>query len=138
MNLPISYDSNSTGRHVDRVSEWKSKLAIWSIGTMVFLSLSGLIIWWFPFSRWNQVNVLFHTLIGLLFLVPFIWYGIRHWLLYRGHVLTQIKLLGYLTIFILIASGVSGFMLTYESVFKRINYFWRTVHDWTTIVSWPS
>ena len=132
--MNINNGTSPMAKHVDRLAEWKSRLAVWSLGALVFLSLSGLMIWLLPFSRFNQLNILIHTIIGLIFLVPFVWYGIRHWLLYREHVLTQTKLLGYLTVFILIPSVASGLVLTYESVFRtKIGYFWRAVHDWTTI-----
>ena len=134
MNININDGASPFAKHVDRLAEWKSRLAIWTLGALVFLSFSGLIIWLLPFSRFNQLNVLIHTIIGLIFLVPVAWYAIRHWLLYREHVLTQTKLLGYLSVFILVAAVASGLVLTYQSVFRtRIGYFWRAAHDWTTI-----
>ncbi len=123
-----------SNKHVDRLAEWRSKLAVWTVGGLAFLSLSGLIIWFFPFSRFNQVSVLLHTVIGLGLLVPITVYCLRHWLIYRQHVLTHIKLLGYLGVFVLIACAFSGLVLTYQPLFgTRISYFWRKVHDWTTI-----
>jgi len=126
-------DSDAT-RRVDRLAEWQSKLAICTVGILSFLAVSGLFIWFLPFSKFTQLNVLVHTVVGLGFLVPGVWYCLRHWLVYRGHVLTHFKLLGYLVLFVLLASAASGLVLTYQPLFGvKISYYWRGVHDWTTI-----
>jgi hypothetical protein len=78
--------------------------------------------------------VLAHTVIGLVFLAPSCVYAVRHWLVYRRHVLTQTKLLGYVSIGVLLVCTVSGLVLTYQSAFGvKISYFWRAVHQWTTV-----
>jgi hypothetical protein len=125
---------NRTTRSADRLTEWKSKLAIWSAAGIAFLALTGLLIWFLPFSEFVQVSVLLHTVIALVFLAPLIWYCVRHWLVYRRQPLTYLKLLGYIGIFVLIVCGGSGLVLTYQPLFGiRISYFWRAIHDWTTI-----
>jgi hypothetical protein len=121
-------------RRADRPAEWRSRLAIFTAGILIFLTLSGLAIWLLPFSAFNQVNVLLHTLIALIALAPVGWYCVRHWLFYRRHPLTHIKLLGYLGIGALLVCVVSGLALAYQSLFGiRITYFWRALHDWTTV-----
>ena len=119
---------------VDRLAEWRSRLALWSIGATSFLALSGLLIWLLPFSQFVQVTVLGHTLIGLAFLVPILAYCIRHWWVYRQNVLTHVKLLGYLSAVVLAVCVTSGVALTYQPLFKtRISYSWRALHEWTTV-----
>jgi hypothetical protein len=123
-----------TTRSADRLMEWKSKLAIWSAAGLAFLTLSGLFIWLLPFSEFVQVNVLLHTIIGLISFAPLSWYCVRHWLVYRRHSLTYLKLLGYIAIFVLIVCAVSGLVLTYQPLFGiRISYFWQATHKWTTV-----
>lgn len=120
---------------VDRVAEWRSRLAIASAGALSFLAVTGLSIWLFPFGEFNQWSVLLHTAVGPLLLVPMVGYGVRHWLLYRGRLLTQIKLLGYLAVFAAVPCLVSGLVLTWQPLFgTRIGYGWRGVHQWTTLV----
>jgi hypothetical protein len=87
-----------------------------------------------PFSVFTQVSVILHTALALICFAPVTWYAVRHWLLYRRHPLTYIKLLGYFCVFVAMACAVSGLVLTYEPLFgTRISYFWRAVHDWTTV-----
>jgi hypothetical protein len=64
-------------------------------GLLVFETLTGLAIYLLPFSVPNQVAVLLHTAIGLVFVVPYGWYQIRHWLAYRDRQLTHVVLTGY-------------------------------------------
>lgn len=118
----------------DRVAQWRSRLAILSAGVLLFLTLTGLFIWFFPFSEFTQWSVVLHTLLGLLFLLPVAWYCLRHWLLYRRHPLTHIKLLGYLGLFVLLVCLASGLVLAGQALFSiKIHYGWQGVHRWTTV-----
>jgi hypothetical protein len=114
---------------INRSREWRSWLAYATAGFLLFETLSGLSIWLLPFSIPNQWMVIWHTAIGLAFLVPCSWYSIRHWLLYRHQTMTHIKLLGYGGVFTLLALGISGVWLTYQAVCTpRISYAWDMVH----------
>ncbi|MFQ5737528.1 MAG: multiheme c-type cytochrome [Acidobacteriota bacterium] len=118
----------------NRRGGWLSKLAIWTTGFLLFETLTGLSIWLAPFNVPNQILVLVHTLIGLLFFLPAAWYMFRHWRHYRTYVMTHLKLLGYLGVFVVAACGVSGLVLTWQAAFTpRISYFWDTVHIITTL-----
>ncbi len=98
-------------------------------GLLVFETLTGLAIYLLPFSVPIQVSVLLHTGIGLLFVVPYAWYQIRHWLAYRKRQLTHIQLTGYLAMVAAIALSVSGLVLSAEALLKsRISYGWDLVH----------
>jgi hypothetical protein len=121
-------------QRVDRAREWRSRLAILASGYLIFETVSGLSIWLLPFSVFNQVMVLLHTAVGWLFLIPCVWYMLRHWLLYRSNSMTHVKLLGYLGAGILIACAVSGVVLTWQAAFGTgIGYFWNRLHLITTL-----
>lgn len=120
---------NSTAKTVERCREWRSGLAIWSAGLVLFETLTGLSIWLLPFSIPNQFMVLVHTALGFLFIVPCAGYLIRHWLRYRSDILTHLKLLGYVGAFVLILCALSGIILTFQAaVGTKISYFWDTIH----------
>ncbi len=113
---------------------WKSGLAIWTGGFFLFETLSGLSIWLLPFSLTNQMLVLWHTVAGILFLIPVSWYTFKHWRYYRRQLMTHIKLFGYVGMFIAIACVASGLVLTWQALFSpRISYFWDRVHLYTTL-----
>jgi hypothetical protein len=117
--------STRTGRE----ELWRSRLAVWTAGIVLFETLSGLAIWLLPFSVTNQVTVLVHTVAGLVFLVPCSYYLTRHWLQYRRNLMTHVKLLGYLGLGAILAAAVSGLVLTVQALFStRISYAWDLVH----------
>ena len=68
---------------VSRAGTWTSRLAVFVTGLLLFETITGLAIWLLPFSVSNQFNVVLHTLGGLVFLVPFLVYQVKHWLQYR-------------------------------------------------------
>lgn len=98
-------------------------------GLLLFETLTGLSIYLLPFSIANQVTVLVHTLVGLVFIVPYLLYQLRHWRLYRATRMTHVKLTGYFSFAATATALVSGLVLTYQAILQtRIGYAWDTVH----------
>lgn len=115
--------------HERTEQEWRARLLMWVGGLLLFETLTGLAIYLLPFSLPNQVLVLVHTVVGLAFMVPFAWYQVRHWLLYRPLGLSHVKLTGYLAMGATLAAIVSGVVLTVQAlVSTRISYSWDLVH----------
>ncbi len=120
-------------RSIDRIREWKARLGVCVAVFLVFETLSGLAIWLLPFCVTSQVAVLTHTVLGVLGLVPCVWYLVRHWVVYRQALLNHIKLAGYIGAIVLIACCLSGLILTWQAVFgTRITWSWDAVHLVTT------
>jgi hypothetical protein len=116
-------------RSYSRIGEWQHKLLFTISGMLLFETLTGLSIWLLPFSVSNQIMVLLHTLVGLAFVVPFLWYQIRHWSVYSAIRMSHVKLTGYFAMVATVVLVVSGLVLTYQAVFMtRISYAWDTVH----------
>lgn len=77
--------------------------------------------------------VYIHTFIGILFLIPIIWYQVRHWLLYRSVKMNHFKFTGYVVTFFTVLLSISGIILTYQALFlSRIDYLWDLIHIITT------
>jgi hypothetical protein len=109
-------------------------LAILAAGYIGASALTGLSIWLLPFNVPNQIAVLVHTVIGLLFLLPCLWYLVRHLLDYWSKPLSHISVLGYLGAAALLACLLSGGVLTFQAAFGvRISYAWDMIHIVTTI-----
>ncbi len=120
-------------RRLERLRAWRSPVAILTAGLTAFLTLSGLVILLAPFSVANQINVIAHTLGGLLFLVPCGWYLARHWRQYWRHSWSHHLVLGYMGGAALLLCVVSGVVLTLQATLgRRISYGWDTVHIVTT------
>ena len=122
------YTKNKIPR-IDRVQEWRAKSAILVMGLLLFETLTGLGIYLLPFSLSTQFMVLVHTVTGLVFIFPFTWYQIRHWLNYRDQTLTHVKMTGYVSLFVTAICTISGVILTIQAIFyTKISSTWDMVH----------
>ncbi len=116
-----------------RVDGWQVASGRWVSGLLLFLTLTGLAIFALPFSVFTQHAVIVHTAVGIVFLVPFVWYLVRHVAAYWRYPLTHVKFTGYVAGLMAVVCSLSGVVLTWESAFgTRITYLWRTVHIVTT------
>ena len=77
---------------------WVSRITMFALVALLFESVTGLVITLAPFSVFVQWSVLAHSAAGLLLLAPFIWYLWVHWLDYRDKALSDVTLLGYLSL----------------------------------------
>lgn len=120
---------NRLRNHYSRDKEWKHPLLLCVSGFLIFETLSGLFIYFTRFSLSNQVAVILHTTSGILVIFPFIWYQIRHWLIYKDPAMNQFKLSGYILMVITMMLVLSGFILTWEAIFlTRISRTWDLIH----------
>ncbi|TAK41433.1 MAG: hypothetical protein EPO28_08600, partial [Saprospiraceae bacterium] len=91
--------------------------------------LTGLSIYFLPFSISNQVMVLLHSAGGLIFTIPFLWYMARHLMIYRWKKMDHFKFTGYVTMLLGLALAVSGLILTWQAAFQpKISHTWDMVH----------
>ncbi|MDP6528272.1 MAG: multiheme c-type cytochrome [Gemmatimonadota bacterium] len=130
----MNQSSNPSPAGPNRAEEWKSRLAIFVSGLLLFETLSGLSIWLLPFSVPNQVLVLLHTVGGLVFVIPYLVYQVRHWMVYRKRAWSHYMLTGYVAFAAMFANALSGVLLSIQALFfTRISYAWDTVHIVTTV-----
>jgi len=109
--------------------EWQRPLLRVVSGLFVFETLSGLAIYLLPFSVPNQMTVLLHTVAGIVFVLPYLWYQVRHWRIYRSIRLSHVVLTGYFSMAASVALVVSGLVLTAQALFgTRISPHWDLVH----------
>jgi hypothetical protein len=112
-----------------QLAEWRARLTAFVAGLFLVEALTGLVIYFAPFSVTAQVAVVLHTIAGLLFAVPYGVYQVHHWRLNAERPFNQHKLLGYLCLVALAVCGVSGLVLTWQaSMTPRISYTWDLVH----------
>lgn len=117
-----------------QVREWRDRLLATVLGLLVFETLTGLAIWLAPFGVTTQVAVVLHTVAGLVFILPYAWYQLRHWRRLRRALFTHVKLTGYLSMVATVVCGVSGLVLTWQAVFGTgIGYGWETTHIVSTL-----
>lgn len=128
-------DANRNRRSERTPNGWASWLARFSMGVLLFETVTGLVITFAPFHPTVQYGVLIHTALGALTLLPVAWYCLRHWLDYRHWASSHVTVLGYLAVVGLAACSVSGLVPMGEALFGvRTSELWRQVHLVSTFV----
>jgi hypothetical protein len=122
---PSSFHTPGHGREV----EWSRRFAALTLAWLSFETLSGLAIWLLPFSAPVEWTVVVHTGVGLVFLVPILFYQWEHLVAYWPRPGSSNKWMGYLAGLATLVAVVSGLILTAEAVWgTRISYAWDRVH----------
>jgi len=115
---------------------WAKSLAFLAAGFILFETLTGLFIYFLPFSISNQIMVLVHTGIGLLFFVPVAWYQLKHAIAYIDRPINDIKITGYIASTAVIMAIISGLILTWQAALGTgISYIWKNIHLISTFVT---
>lgn len=113
---------------------WAARLTLLGLAALLFLALSGLAVTLAPFHAAIQWTVIVHTLVGLLTVLPLVWYFAAHWADYRRFALSDTVLLGYVAMAALAVCLVSGLVVTWQGLFGlRMAPIWRDVHLWSTL-----
>jgi Cytochrome c554 and c-prime len=124
----------TSGLAADRASGWTSGLARAVSGLLLFETLTGLSVWLLPFSVPNQFVVLLHTVGGLVFLLPYVVYQLRHWQAYFRRPWSHYMVTGYVAFAAVVVNSISGLVLAEQALFGRaISYAWDSVHIVTTL-----
>lgn len=127
-------DEKDNQKKIDRAREWRAVMAMLIGGLLLFETLTGVVIYLLPFSLSMQFVVLTHTIVGLIFIFPYTWYQVRHWLVNRREPMTHSKVTGFLSMVAILVCTVSGVVLTIQAVFfTRISYLWDTIHIISTV-----
>ncbi len=111
---------------------WASALAVFVSAFLLVQSLTGLWLYFMPFTTLAQVQLLVHVGVGLLILVPYLIYQTRHFLVWYRQKFTAVMMVGYLLMLMVLACMVSGLVVTWQSAFgSRLSPIW----DWIHVVS---
>tara|TARA_B100000315_G_scaffold103071_1_gene94475 strand:+ start:973 stop:3150 length:2178 start_codon:yes stop_codon:yes gene_type:complete len=108
---------------------WASPLAIFVSASLLLEAVTGLWIYLAPFSVSSQLQVVLHTLLGLVVTIPYLVYQWRHFRIWYQQNLTAVMVLGYALMAILIFCILSGLVLTWQAVFSfRTSKPWDLLH----------
>ena len=132
---PKSLEKKRTIKTDKSLKEWRSKLTGLISALLLFEIITGLTLYLLPFSRLNQFGLLLHSLLGIVMILPVLWYSYVHWLKRKGGNFSHFQLLGYLSIAMLLISIISGIIVTYQGLYEiKLNVFWDLVHLVSSLV----
>ncbi len=115
---------------------WSAGLAKAVGAIFLFEAVSGLAITFGPFHPAVQWGLLLHTVIGLLTLVPLVWYFGRHWKDYYSQALSDVLLLGYVGMALLVVCLISGVWVTGQALVGiRTSPLLRYLHLISTLLA---
>ena len=112
-----------------RQAGWDDRLGRFGNGVLLYLFLTGVSIFALPPSVWNEHAVVVHTLVGLVWTLPYLAYMVRHVRAWWEAPLTHAKFTGWVAGGMLLVAIVSGFVLTWDATFgtRRVEA-WRLAH----------
>lgn len=117
---------------------WQQRLLWLVAGLFVFEAISGLAIWWLPFSLSTQFTVLFHTGVGLVFVVPFVITQVQHFPVGWAKGDRLQKWLGIAGCGVGSVAIVSGIVLAAQAALgTRISYLWHYIHLVSSLAAIP-
>jgi hypothetical protein len=137
------------GNPEGRAQRWASKLLALTIWLLVYLIVSGLVIYLAPLPSdfmesqgwaWKAVQwlVLFHTFLGLIagaIIGRYLW---KHYFTVRPQRFDFGRLLGHISLWLFVICAVSGLVVTWQAWFgDKISYWVDTVHTWSGFVLVP-
>ena len=107
-------------------------------GMLLFVVLTGCAVWVLPFSVFGQLCVVLHTVVGVIAATALVVWQLSHWLEARKSPRTSRKICAYVGFWLLAASVVTGFIVSWQAVFGRyISHFWDLLHLWTGVFALP-
>ena len=102
---------------VETRTGWAASISRVAMAAIALLTISGLVVTFGPFSAAVEWTVLLHTAVGLLMLIPLVWYSWIHWKDYKHYRMSDIVLLGYFMLLALVLCLVSGVVVTWQGLF---------------------
>ena len=127
-SAPLSAASRG-GSRVVAIAGWDGRLSAFVVWMLVVQALTGLWIYLAPFSIASQVQVLLHTVLGLVMLVPFAVYQVRHVSAWWRQRPTDVMVLGYVLLLATLTCMASGLVITWQAAAgPKVSATWRLVH----------
>lgn len=113
----------------DAPAAWRSRLAVATLASFLFLSVTGVFIWLAPGNSWAEAQTLLHTVFGIAFLVPASMYLWKHVAQTIRQPVSHVAILGWTSGALLVAAVVSGVVVTWQAFAgPRVSYGWDLVH----------
>ncbi len=114
---------------------WASRLTSFVVAFLIIEAITGLWIYLTPFSITSQLQVLLHTVAGVVLVIPYLWYQVSHFLSWYRQNISVVMMLGYALMTMVLACVASGIVVTWQAAAgTRVSPLWDIIHLVTGIV----
>lgn len=121
--------SHRPSQHERALHGWTSSLSRVTSALVLLVSMTGLWVYLAPFSLLSQLQLLLHTVFGLVFVVPYAVYQVRHFIAWYRQRPTAVQILGYASAIALLMCSASGIALTVQAALgPRRSGAWHLTH----------
>ena len=100
-------------------TDLRSLLTWLASGALLYLLVSGGLVFWLPFSVYTQYSVIVHTIAGVIAFVPACWIVMLHWQRRSTEVSGKFATLARLSVLLLLLSLLSGLVIVLQATFGR-------------------
>lgn len=115
---------------------WSARLSKSAAAAFLFLTVTGLAVTIGPFHPLLEWSLLVHTAVGVVMMLPLVWYTVAHWADYRRYQISPVVLLGYVAGAGLLTCLVSGAVVTWQGMAGlRMSHACRQTHLFSTFVA---
>jgi len=99
-------------------------------GVLLYLLVSGALIYWLPFSVYTQYSVIVHTIAGLVAFLPACWVIYLHWRRRENDVGGRVAMLARASVLLLALSLASGLAIVLQGAFGwAVQPVWLISHQ---------
>ena len=104
-------------------------------GLLLYLLVSGALVFWLPFGVYTQYSVIVHSIAGIAALLPIAVIVVMHWRRREEFISGKPAALAKASTVVLGVSILSGLLIVLQAIFgRKVDDAWWLVHQWSALV----
>jgi len=104
-------------------------------GLLLYLLVSGALVFWLPFGVYTQYSVIVHSIAGIAALLPIAVIVVMHWRRREEFISGKPAALAKASTVVLGVSILSGLLIVLQAIFgRKVDDTWWLVHQWSALV----